>query len=105
MPRACKHAPYDMSRRRKNRRPPESRPPPREDILPAQRRAAFESLAVCGFLVLAVFLVFGRTLGNGFINYDDNIYVYENPHVVRGLTAEGIALGLHQPAMQQLASG
>jgi protein O-mannosyl-transferase len=45
---------------------------------------------VCCLLLLAVALVFGQTLQYGFVNYDDNLYVYENPHLARGLTAEGI---------------
>jgi protein O-mannosyl-transferase len=47
--------------------------------------------AVCGFLLLAVVLVFGQTIRYDFVNYDDQQYVYENPHVTSGLTAEGIA--------------
>ena len=43
-------------------------------------------LAVCGFLLLAVLLVFGQTLGHDFVNYDDNTYVTENPFVLHGLT-------------------
>jgi tetratricopeptide (TPR) repeat protein len=47
--------------------------------------------AVCGFLLLAVALVFGQTVKYDFTNYDDNEYVYDNPQVVQGLTARGIA--------------
>jgi tetratricopeptide (TPR) repeat protein len=47
--------------------------------------------AVCGFLLLAVALVFGQTVGYEFVNYDDNSYVYENPEVAHGLTGRGIA--------------
>ncbi|MHB8909941.1 MAG: tetratricopeptide repeat protein [Syntrophales bacterium] len=47
--------------------------------------------AVCGFLLLAVALVFGQTIGHEFVNYDDAEYVYENPHVSHGLTGRGIA--------------
>jgi protein O-mannosyl-transferase len=47
--------------------------------------------AVCALLVLAVLLVFGRSLGYGFVNFDDDVYVYQNPHLARGLTAEGMA--------------
>ena len=37
-----------------------------------QRRAdAWRAIAVCGFLVLAILLVFGRTLSQGFLNLDD----------------------------------
>jgi len=49
-------------------------------------RAVF---GVCVFLVAAIWVVFGQTLGNGFINYDDQ-YVYENPQVIHGLNLEGI---------------
>ena len=45
-------------------------------------------LAVCGLLLLAVGLVFGQTAGFGFVNYDDDQYVYENPMVSRGLGGE-----------------
>jgi protein O-mannosyl-transferase len=52
---------------------------------------SFTVLVVCGLLVLAVVLVFSQTTGHSFVNFDDNVYVYENPHVMRGLTAAGIA--------------
>ena len=35
-------------------------------------------LAVCGFLLLAVIVVFGQTSRHNFVNFDDNEYVYEN---------------------------
>jgi tetratricopeptide (TPR) repeat protein len=47
-------------------------------------------LGICIFLAAITWLVFGRTLGHGFINYDDEIYVYENPQVAAGLTLHGI---------------
>ena len=46
--------------------------------------------AVCGFLLLAVSLVFGQTVHHEFIGFDDNEFVYENPHVSPGLTLDGI---------------
>jgi hypothetical protein len=33
---------------------------------------------MCGVLALAVWLVFGQTLHHGFVNFDDNEYVYDN---------------------------
>ena len=48
-------------------------------------------LAVCGLLLAAVALVFGQTVRHEFINYDDDLCVYENPPIARGLTALGIA--------------
>ncbi len=38
-----------------------------------------------------VWVVFGQTLHFGFVNNDDNLYVYENPTVTAGLTLKGIA--------------
>ena len=46
--------------------------------------------AVCAVLVAAVFCVFGQTMGHGFVNYDDDEYVYDNPVVRDGLSAEGV---------------
>jgi protein O-mannosyl-transferase len=50
----------------------------------------WKALAVCFFLALITWLVFGQTRHYKFINYDDNIYVYQNPHVTQGLTFKGI---------------
>ena len=48
------------------------------------------AVTVCGLLLLAVALVFGRTIGFDFVNYDDPQYVCENPHISNGLSAAGI---------------
>ncbi len=45
---------------------------------------------VCAVLVAMVALVFGRTAGFGFVNFDDGGYVYENPIVLKGLSWAGI---------------
>ncbi|MEN6405641.1 MAG: tetratricopeptide repeat protein [Thermoguttaceae bacterium] len=50
--------------------------------------------AICGGLLLAVALIFGQTLRYKFVNYDDNKYVTENPHVSGGLSAESVAWAL-----------
>jgi tetratricopeptide (TPR) repeat protein len=47
-------------------------------------------IGVCVFLVLAVLVVFGQTAGFGFVNYDDNKYIYENTVVRKGLTWPGV---------------
>ncbi|MBU4271406.1 MAG: tetratricopeptide repeat protein [Planctomycetes bacterium] len=47
-------------------------------------------LAVCVLLLLAVGLVFGRTVNHEFINLDDDVCVSENPWVSEGLTAQSI---------------
>ena len=54
-------------------------------------RARWRVLAICSLLLLAVGLVFGQTIRHEFVNYDDGEYVYENPPVAHGLTAQGIA--------------
>jgi tetratricopeptide (TPR) repeat protein len=41
-------------------------------------------------LVAISWFVFGQTLRHDFVNFDDHVYVYENPLVVRGLSTEGI---------------
>src|SRR5207248_8640231 len=47
-------------------------------------------LGICIFLAAITWLVFGQTLTHDFINYDDQVYVYENPQVTSGLTLNGI---------------
>lgn len=44
----------------------------------------------CGWLGLAVFLIYGRTLSHSFTNYDDHLYITHNAHVIHGLTMEGL---------------
>lgn len=47
-------------------------------------------LFLVGLLLAAsIAAVFWPTLGHGFVNYDDDGYVYENPHVARGLGGGG----------------
>jgi hypothetical protein len=48
-------------------------------------------LAVCCLLALAVAVVFGQTVQHEFVNFDDNVYVYDNPQVVHGLSAQAVA--------------
>lgn len=45
-------------------------------------------------LALAVFLVFSGCLSNGFVGFDDNEYVYENPNVTGGLTSSAVVWAL-----------
>ena len=47
--------------------------------------------AVCVSLLLAVGAVFGQTFYHEFVNYDDDVYVYLNPHLREGLTGAGTA--------------
>lgn len=46
---------------------------------------------ICLLLVAAVVVIYGQTVGFGLVNYDDNIYVYERPQVLEGLTSRSVA--------------
>ena len=48
-------------------------------------------------LVVITWVVFGRTAGFGFLNYDDSFYVYENPLIHRGLTRAGLIAAFTKP--------
>jgi tetratricopeptide (TPR) repeat protein len=54
------------------------------------RTNTYYAWGVCGFLLLAIGLIYAQTLGYPLINFDDNVFVFENPHVTPGLTAKGI---------------
>ncbi len=45
---------------------------------------------IFALLALLVAAVYGRTLKNGFVSFDDVGYVLGNPHVMAGLTWEGV---------------
>src|SRR5947199_2786011 len=47
-------------------------------------------LGIGVFLVAITWVVFGQTFQHQFINYDDPLYVYDNPHVRAGLSWRGI---------------
>ncbi|MCP4345680.1 MAG: tetratricopeptide repeat protein [Desulfobacterales bacterium] len=48
-------------------------------------------ILVCLFLVISLLAVYSQVRNFDFINYDDDDYVYNNPHVKAGLTLENIA--------------
>ena len=54
---------------------------------------------VCGFLLLAVGLVFVQTVRHEFVNCDDNQYVYQNPHLALGWTPAGMAWAMSERAV------
>jgi tetratricopeptide (TPR) repeat protein len=49
---------------------------------------------LAALLAILTFALFSPAIGFGFINYDDGPYVYENPHVMNGLTGPGIRYAL-----------
>ncbi|HEX4145238.1 MAG TPA: tetratricopeptide repeat protein [Pirellulales bacterium] len=69
--------------------PPSKKNPPVDKGKPP-RANVVQAFWVSALLLLAIGLIYGQTLGHAFLNFDDNGYVFANPHVSRGLTAEGI---------------
>jgi tetratricopeptide (TPR) repeat protein len=63
----------------------------RAPVSPAGWSDRWAVRGVCIFLAAIIWAVFGQALGHEFVNYDDDVYVYENPEVVGGLTLHGIA--------------
>ena len=55
------------------------------------RKSWLGPLAVCVTLIGLTWLVFGQTLRHGFLNFDDNQYIYENAQVTSGLSWHGVA--------------
>ena len=60
------------------------------DAVPVNRFSR-ASIGICVVLVALVWIVFGQTLRHGFINFDDNKYVYENAQVSSGLSVHNLA--------------
>jgi len=66
-------------------------PTPRElKTRPAGTGEYWRVIGISLFLAAMIWIVFGQTRGFGFVNYDDDYYVYKNPMVMRGLSLEGI---------------
>jgi len=59
---------------------------PRQSCAPSARIRFFGLL-----IALAVVVVFARTAGFDFVDFDDRMYVQDNPHIGQGLTLEGLA--------------
>jgi len=55
------------------------------------------SLYICLALVLATFIAYEPMRHNGFVNYDDDVYVTENRNVNRGITAESVFWAFTNP--------
>jgi tetratricopeptide (TPR) repeat protein len=67
------------------RRKTKSTEPPKNQK--SQRTTAW---IVCGFLLLGVWIVFGQTIQYEFVNYDDDVFVYNNPAMKNGLTLSNL---------------
>jgi Flp pilus assembly protein TadD len=49
------------------------------------------ALLICAGLALAIIIAYGQVRHSDFVNYDDDMYVTENPHVENGITVESIS--------------
>jgi len=49
------------------------------------------------FLTAITWLVFGQTVSHDFVNFDDHVYIYDNPLVTGGLTSNGIVGAFSHP--------
>jgi tetratricopeptide (TPR) repeat protein len=57
----------------------------------------FASFYVCLALVAFTWFVFGQTLRHDFVNFDDHVYVYQNPVITRGLSVDGVLGAFSHP--------
>lgn len=78
-----------MARKKSKRRTPAG-PPVSAGTQSARVEPAWLVCAICLAIGLAVWLVFGQTVHFGFVNYDDNVYVYDNTVIQAGLTPANI---------------
>ncbi len=61
---------------------------------PASSVPRWGAAGICLGLAAITFAVFGQTLRHEFVDYDDDLYVYDNPMVARGLTRDGMVWAL-----------
>jgi len=55
-----------------------------------QKHDKFHTLLICAALALAVIIAFEPVRHNDFVNYDDDRYVTESPHIYGGITGESV---------------
>jgi tetratricopeptide (TPR) repeat protein len=55
------------------------------------------TICICLFLVAISLVVFGQTTRHDFVNFDDDLYVYNTPAVQSGLTLKGIIAAFIYP--------
>lgn len=65
--------------------------------LPKGVRSHRITIVICLFLIVITLAVFGQTLRYGFVNFDDDLYVYKAPAIQAGLTVKGLALAFTSP--------
>ncbi|MFO1475379.1 MAG: tetratricopeptide repeat protein [Verrucomicrobiota bacterium] len=77
-----------MSTSRKQPHPAAPVPVPKNPRVPGWN---WRDGSILAFLWLGIAFAFAPALRNGFVNFDDGQYVYENPLVARGLSSAGAA--------------
>jgi tetratricopeptide (TPR) repeat protein len=65
-------------------------PPAKKIIGCSNWTGCWLSFAICLFLALAVWVVFGQAVHHEFVNFDDPAYVFENPMVAQGISLNGV---------------
>jgi tetratricopeptide (TPR) repeat protein len=60
-------------------------------IAAGRRDQRWRVAVLCLVLAAITFAVFGQTMGFGFVDFDDHIYVYENARVMGGLSMKNLA--------------
>ena len=56
----------------------------------SSRKNRQRAIAICVGLTVLIWIVFGQTVRYGFVNFDDDRYVYENSHITAGLTLDAV---------------
>jgi len=63
----------------------------------SRHREKWVKLLIYIGLAAATFAAYEPTLHNGFVNYDDDVYITENPHVTGGITPDSVIWAFTQP--------
>jgi tetratricopeptide (TPR) repeat protein len=87
-----KNFPYFMKRRSERK----NKSVEKEEPAAIERSSLPAVLGVVIFLAAAIWLVFGQTRDHGFVNFDDDAYVYGNPAVFKGLTPQAFVWAFTQ---------
>src|SRR5271167_1759982 len=77
--------------RKLRKSPPRRAQPGDAPQLPPRRRMTLSTLCVCGLLAAAIAVAFVPALSMPFLHFDDDIYVWGEPHVNKGVSMEGWA--------------
>lgn len=79
-----------VKKKKSNTRPTGAASVPVRESVPEGRPSGSPRMAaaLCAGLILLVAAVFGQTVRYGFVNFDDDLYVYGNPTIQQGLSRE-----------------